>query len=80
MYFFNNQVLEVYSWYIWMWLLDLSALLLMSYTIKIALYGKRIYNVCFAKTSECCDVSTWWTCLRRGENDELSLSLCNILV
>lgn len=23
---------------------------------KIALYGKYVYNVCFAKTSECCNV------------------------
>lgn len=35
MYFFNSQVFGLYSWYIWMWLLDLSALWFMSYTIKL---------------------------------------------
>lgn len=43
---------------------------------KIALYGKCIYNVCFAKTSECCNlqVSVLWTCLYIfiGTNSELS--------
>lgn len=45
---------------------------------KIALYGKCVYNVC----SECCNiqVSILWTCLHVGENSELLLSLCNILI
>lgn len=68
MYFFSSHAFELYSIYLNV-TLGFKCTIIHVLHNKTALYGKCVCNVCFAKTSECCNVqvSTWWTCQHIGE-------------